>query len=186
MATRPKSNLTVEQYLEAYEGAPGRYELVDGEVVKMAAETVLHVRLKGRVFRALADSIGRKSLKCEAFQDGISIKISKKTAREPDVSVQYREVLSDTSLLLTNPVIVVEVVSPSSTKTDEHEKLAEYFSIPSIMHYLVVWPKQRYCYHHKRIDDNKVLTTIVRSGSIEFDPPGFSISFDSIFGEVDR
>ena len=54
------------------------------------------------------------------------------------------------------------------------------------MHYLIVWPKQRYCYHHQRIDDNKVLTTIVRSGVIEFDPPGFAISFDSFFGEVDR
>ena len=54
------------------------------------------------------------------------------------------------------------------------------------MHYLIVWPKQKYCYHHKRIDDSKVLTTIVRNGRIEFDPPGVSIAMEEIFGEVDR
>ena len=89
-------------------------------------------------------------------------------------------------MVLERPLIVVEVVSPSSSSTDANQKLAEYFSVTSIMHYLIVWPKQNYCYHHQRIDDNKVLTTIVRSGMIEFDPPGISISYDSIFGEVGR
>ena len=186
MATRPKSNLTVEQYLEAYQGAPGRYELVEGEVVKMAAETVMHVRLKGKVFSALTTAIGSGSMACEAFLDGVSIKISSHTAREPDVSVQCGTPANPSSLVLDNPLIVVEVISPSSSSTDANQKLAEYFSVPSIMHYLIVWPKQRYCYHHKRIDDNKILTTIVRSGQIDFDPPGVSITMDEIFGEVDR
>lgn len=186
MASRPKSNLTVEQFLAAYEGVAGRYELVDGDVLKMAAETVRHVRLKGRVFRAMAGAIEASGAGCEAFQDGVSVKVSGKTAREPDVSVQCGKAADGDSLVLTEPLIVVEIVSPSTEGVDANVKFAEYFSVPSIMHYLIVWPKQRYCYHHQRIDDNKVLTTIVRSGVIEFDPPGFAISFDSFFGEVDR
>ncbi len=186
MATRPRHNLTVEEYLEAYEGAPGRYELVDGDVLKMASETVLHVRLKGQVFHALKNAISATGADFEAFQDGVSIKISARTAREPDVSVQCDRALDENSLVLDNPVIVVEVVSQSSVGTDENRKLAEYFSVPSIMHYLIVWPKQKYCYHHKRIGDDKVLTAIVRSGAIDFDPPGLTIMLDDIFGEVDR
>ena len=186
MAMRPKSNLTVEEYLEAYQGASGRYELVDGEVLKMAAETVQHVRLKGRVFRELTAAIEKTGSDCEAFLDGVSIKISNNTAREPDVSVQCGKPANASAMVLERPLIVVEVVSPSSSSTDANQKLAEYFSVTSIMHYLIVWPKQNYCYHHQRIDDNKVLTTIVRSGMIEFDPPGISISYDSIFGEVGR
>ena len=182
MATRPKSNLTVEQYLAAYEGAAGRYELVDGEVLKMAAETVLHVRLKGKVFTALNNAFKNKKSDCEVFQDGIAIKISAKTAREPDVSVQCGKQLDGSSLVLDKPLIVVEVVSPSSSSTDANQKLEEYFSVPSIMHYLIVWRNKKLCYLHKRIDDNKILTTIVRSGKIDFDPPGFSITFDEIFG----
>jgi Uma2 family endonuclease len=186
MATRPKSNLTVEQYLEAYRGAQGRYELVEGEVIKMAAETVQHVRFKGRVFRALAATIEKRNVDCEVFQDGVSIKIAGKTAREPDVSVQCGKVHDELALVLDKPIIVVEVVSDSSIKRDEHEKLSEYFAVHSIMHYLIVWPKRRMCYHHKRISGNKVLTSIIRSGKIEFDPPGISISFKDVFGEVDR
>ena len=186
MATRPKSNLTVERYLQAYRGAQGRYELVDGTVLKMSAETAQHVRLKGRVFRALSAAVEKKSSDCEVFQDGMSIRISANTAREPDVSVQCGKELDEKSMLLDKPLIVVEVVSPSSAIRDEDRKLAEYFSVPSIVHYLIVWPNRAMCYHHKRIANNKILTTIVRSGKVEFDPPGFSISFKDIFGEVDR
>jgi Uma2 family endonuclease len=186
MAARPKSNLTVEKYLQAYRDAPGRYELVAGHVVKMAAETARHVRLKGRIFRAMAAAIERKGLDCEAFQDGISVKITVNTAREPDVSVQCGKLLDDASLLLDKPLILVEVVSPGSTSKDENQKLAEYFRVPSVMHYLIVWPNERMCYHHKRLSGGKVLTTIVRSGKIEFDPPGMVVSFKDIFGEVDR
>jgi Uma2 family endonuclease len=186
MAARPKSNLTVEQYLAAYEGAVGRYELVDGEVLKMAAETVLHVRIKGKVFTALNNSIKSKMANCEVFQDGIAVKISSKTAREPDVSVQCGQQLDSSSLVLDKPIIVVEVVSPSSSSTDANQKLEEYFSVPSIVHYLIVWPNKKLCYHHKRIDDDKILTTIVRIGKIDFDPPGIAINFDDIFGEFNK
>ncbi len=186
MATRPKSNLTVERYLEAYRGAPGRYELVAGSVFKMSAETVRHVRLKGRVFRALAAAVDKKGADCEVFQDGMAVKISANTAREPDVAVQCGKELDGSSMLLDKPIIVVEVVSPSSTTRDEYQKLAEYFAVPSIMHYLIVWPNEAMCYHHQRLADKKILTTIVRSGKIEFDPPGISISFKDIFSEVER
>ena len=186
MASRPKSNLTVEQYLAAYEGAAGRYELVDGEVLKMAAESNRHSLIKGNIYFALREAVTKGKSNCTVVPDGATIRINSTTAREPDVSVQCGEKPDLTSLLLTCPTIVVEVVSPSSEGTDANRKLLEYFSVPSIMHYLIVWPKQRYCYHHKRIDDNKVLTTIIRSGIIEFDPPGVAISFESIFGEVDR
>jgi Uma2 family endonuclease len=152
----------------------------------MAAETVLHVRLKSRVFRALADAVDGNHSDCEVFQDGVSIKVSSNTAREPDVSVQCGKSVADSSMLLDKPLIVVEVVSPSSAGTDTHLKLSEYFSVPSIVHYLIVWPKKNLCYHHKRLGDDKILTTIVRAGKIEFDPPGIAISIEDIFGEVDR
>jgi Uma2 family endonuclease len=185
MATRPKSNLTVEQFLDAYKGVRG-YELVEGEVLKMAAESNRHGMLKGNVYFALRQAIKAAGLDCVVMPDGVSIKISSRTAREPDVSVQCGKPLDADGMVLDNPIIVVEVASPSSVRRDEDQKLAEYFAVPSIMHYLIVWPKQKYCYHHKRIDDDKILTTIVRSGMIEFEPPGLSISFKDIFGEVDR
>ena len=186
MASRPRSNLTVEQYLAAYEGAAGRYELVDGEVLKMAAESNRHSLIKGNIYFALRQAVTKAKANCTVVPDGATIRINSTTAREPDVSVQCGEMPDLTSLLLASPALVVEVISPSTEGTDANRKLLEYFSVPSIMHYLIVWPKQKYCFHHRRIDDNKVLTTIVRSGLMEFDPPGVSIDFESIFDGVDR
>jgi Uma2 family endonuclease len=184
MATRPKSDLTVEDYLKHYEGAKGRYELVDGQVVKMAAETNRHAMLKGNVYFALRQATQKSKTGCTVMPDGATVRISANTAREPDVAVQCGTPIDPKSLLLSNPTIVVEVVSPSSGTIDSDYKLAEYFSVPSIMHYLIVWPEKQYCYHHKRIDNDKILTTIVRSGVIEFEPPGISISMGDIFGVV--
>ncbi|MFN0194200.1 MAG: Uma2 family endonuclease, partial [Aestuariivirga sp.] len=64
MASRPKHNLTVEQFLEAYEGAPGRYELVEGEVLRMAAETNRHSLIKGNIYFALREAVTKATTNC--------------------------------------------------------------------------------------------------------------------------
>jgi Uma2 family endonuclease len=186
MATKAKSHLTVEQYLAQYEGAEGRYELVRGEVVKMASETAQHVRLKFFVAIALKNSISKAGLPCEVFTDGMTVKINRDTGREPDAAVQCGKKVDPNSLLLDSPVIVVEVISPSSEISDTQDKLADYFSVPSIQHYIIVKPEEHYVLHHKRLEDDKVLTAIVRSGQLVFDPPGIVISMEDIFGEVDQ
>jgi Uma2 family endonuclease len=184
MATKPKAELTVEQYLEKYHGAAGRHELVDGHVVKMAAETTQHVKFKGRVFLALTNAVKAAGLDCEVFTDGVSVKIDAKKAREPDASVQCSRNADPTGMLLDKPIILVEVTSPSSGRIDEEEKLVEYFSLPSVQHYLIIRPEEKYALHLKRIGGDKILTTIVRSGNIEFEPPGISITFEEIFGNT--
>ena len=80
MATRPKSNLTVEEFLREYLGAPaGRYELVNGEVITMSSETALHARIKGNIYFALRRALGKSGGDCEAFTDGMTVKISNNT-----------------------------------------------------------------------------------------------------------
>ena len=186
MATHPQPKMSVEQFLENYQGAGGRRELVDGAVVKMAAETSQHVKFKGNVYFALRNAIGKAGLSCDAFTDGMSVKINATTVREPDASVQCGNAIEPNSMILDQPIILVEVASPSTGRIDEEEKLVEYFSLPSVEHYLIISPNEKYMLHMKRIAGDKILTTIVRSGQIEFDPPGFSISYEDIFGEVDR
>ncbi len=182
MSTKPRSELTVEQYLKKYSGVAGRHELVDGHVIKMAAETTQHVRFKGRVFSALSGAVKKAGLNCEVFTDGVSVKINANKAREPDASVQCGKASDPKSMLIEKPVILVEVTSPSSGRIDEEEKLVEYFSLPSVEHYLIVRPEEKYALHLKRIGGEKILTTIVRSGTIDFDPPGISINYHEIFG----
>ena len=187
MNAPPKIHMNPEEFLAWGEAqSDGRYELVRGEVVMMAPEPARHNLVKLAIARALQDTASAAHVNGVVFTDGIGVRTGLETIREPDASFQLGNDVDLDATIVNSPLIVVEVVSPSSVNTDENEKLAEYFSVPSIMHYLVVWPKQKTCYHHKRIGDDKVLTTIVRQGTIEFDPPGLTIAMNDIFNEVDR
>ena len=62
-----------------------------------------------------------------------------------------------------NPVVVVEVLSPSTAADDQGVKLDGYFSLPSVQHYLIVDPDRRVMIHHKRRPD-AIETRIFREG----------------------
>ena len=70
-----------------------RYELVAGEVVAMAPERAGHSRAKSRIHRALADAVAAAGLPCEAFPDGMAVRIGDDTVYEPDALVRWDEPL---------------------------------------------------------------------------------------------
>jgi Uma2 family endonuclease len=76
----------------------------------------------------------------------------------------------------------VEVLSPGTVAVDTGAKLAGYFRLPSVRHYLLVHPSRREIIHHRRTDD-AILTRIVREGTIALDPPGIQLALDEIYGD---
>ncbi|MDQ6434441.1 Uma2 family endonuclease [Mesorhizobium sp. LHD-90] len=183
MVALPKTKLAVQDYLRWSQSQPdGRFELVGGHVVMMSPETVRHVHVKNEAWLALRNAIKRAGLKCAAFGDGVGVQIDDETVREPDVSVQCK-VAEDNSLLLDEPVVVLEVVSLSSVRSDTGAKVAEYFRVPSILHYLIVDPFSRSVIHHSRAGDrHSISTRIVTSGEIELSPPGFVVPVADLLG----
>jgi Uma2 family endonuclease len=77
-----------------------------------------------------------------------------------------QEVLTS-ALEVPNPIIVVDVLSPSTRCVDASLKLAGYFRVPSLAHYLIVDPDQPLIMHHAR-----GLRPIVREGASTLDPLG--------------
>jgi Uma2 family endonuclease len=63
------------------------------------------------------------------------------------------------------PLVVVEVTSPSSERGDPGEKLVEYFSVPSIHHYLIVNPVKKVVIHHARAQSGELLCRGAYAGS---------------------
>ena len=159
----------------------GRYELIAGEVVAMAPEIGDHVRAKFAIAIALKEAIGKAGLDCESFVDGLSVRIDVDVVVEPDALVNCGEKVPRKSLYAPNPVIVVEVVSPSSRARDFSEKFTEYFQVPSIQHYLIVDLDRRHILHHQRVAGGKILTAIMKEGALRLDPPGIEISLDGVF-----
>lgn len=181
MELAPRKKFIVAEYLEwALAQSEGRYELVDGEIIAMVPETLGHVEAKGNIYSAFRNAISEKQLPCQAFTDGAAVKIDDFHLREPDVSVRCGPRQSDGDILLDAPLIVVEVVSPSSVTRDITEKYAEYFSVPSIQHYLIVQASQRVVIHHQRVQQNQIRSVHYQEGTITFDPPGFTVAFDDL------
>lgn len=182
MSEQVLARMTSDEFIAwAMERPKGeRYELVSGEVVAMAPERSLHALTKGAVFRRLAEAIERANLPCTAFPDGMAVEIGAATIYEPDAMVRCGVPLPEDAVKVTDPIIVVEVVSPSSRARDAGAKLEDYFRLPSLRHYLIVKTENRTVIHHARAAAGTVQTRIIREGSITLDPPG--IVLRDLFG----
>jgi Uma2 family endonuclease len=162
------------------EGQEGRHELVDGVVYAQAAERAAHAEMKGLVFLALVNAI-RSGVSCRAVVDGMAVRIGARTVFEPDALVYCGPKLPPDALLVDNPVIVVEVLSPTTGRNDHSHKVAGYFNLPSVGHYLIVDPDERFVLHHERGDDGVIITHILTDGVARMDPPGLTLSLAELY-----
>ncbi len=185
MQSKPR-RMTVAEFIAWATAQPrGRYELVQGEVVAMAPERLRHILVKGAAFVALRDAVKRAGLHCTVFPDGATVVIDNEHAREPDAAVQCEVAFDPNSMVLEAPLIVVEVVSPSSERDDTGEKLVEYFSVPSIRHYLIVNPFKNVVVHHARSrGGGDISTRIASSGVIDLTPPGITVPVAELLPDV--
>jgi Uma2 family endonuclease len=175
-----KPHMTVDEYLPWSEGQGGRWELIDGEPVRMEAERVAHLEVKLAATTALVEAIRRAKLPCQVLPDGAAIRISKRTAYEPDALVRCGPRLPDKALEIPDPVIVVEVVSPGTAGRDYGEKVECYFSLASVAHYLILAPEEAKVVHCRR-GQGDVVERRVATGTLRLDPPGLEIETAALF-----
>jgi Uma2 family endonuclease len=176
--------MTVADYL-AWAEAQGdvtRVELINGQVVSMSPELVVHNLTKGAVFVALREALAKAGLQGQVFTDGLTVPIETHTAYEPDAMVRCGVPLPPKVRTANDPVIVVEVISPTSAHTDTSAKLIGYFKLPSVRHYLVVDPEARSLTHHARDEKGVVTAHTLTEGVLRLDPPGLVIDIAGLFG----
>ena len=186
MTALPKRKMTVAEFLPwAMAQEQGRYELVRGDIVAMAPERARHNIVKMNVARALQDGVRRAGLRCIVFTDGITVVIDKDTSYEPDAAVQCGTSVDLDSMIADKPMIVAEVTSPSSEKTDAAGKLADYLTVASIAHVLIVDPVRKLVIHHARGDGAAISTRVLRGcEELRLEPPSFSIFTAELFEGV--
>jgi Uma2 family endonuclease len=131
-----------------------RYELVGGEVIAMAPEQLEHTEAKGAVYRALHEAIRAAGISCRAYTEGPTVRVDPTTAYQPDCLVRCGVPLDPTGVEIVDPIIVVEVASPSTQALDAGAKLD---------------------------DDGSIETRIVGSGPLGLDPPGITVKVESFF-----
>ena len=177
-----QTEFTADEFIVwAAEQTTGRYELADGIAFAMAPERVGHARAKADAMIALRAAIKARSLACEALPDGVSVRIDERTVYEPDVLVRCGPRAPGDAIEVLDPVIVVEVVSPSSRGIDSGVKLTGYFKLPSVRHYLVLNTDSRVVVHHHRNEEGGINVRVLHDGPLALDPPGLMIEIGDVF-----
>ena len=138
MAVDTPVRLTVEEYLAWEETNFEKHEYIDGEVRCMAGAKGKH----NRIMMNIAVSIGRQldDSDCFLLSSEMRVKAAETRYVYPDMTAVCGEEEYDreNEMELLNPVLVIEVTSPSSIDIDRGEKTDLYFEVPSIQAYLII------------------------------------------------
>ena len=128
--------MTPEAYLAAENDGQVRHEYVDGIVYAMGGASDRHGLVASAIFVPL---YSRLSDPCQVFMVDMKVRIEHEGATKfyyPDVLVSCAED-DRASHFREKPVLIVEVLSPSTDRIDRCEKLASYKTIPSLLEYVL-------------------------------------------------
>lgn len=179
--------MSVEEYVALDRESEERWEYVNGEAWAVSSASPAHNLVSGNAFAALRSALRGKS--CLPFHDGQKIATTATRAYHyPDAIVVCGTVKLDErdEHAITNPTVIVEVLSPSTADYDRGGKFAHYRTLESLREYLVIYVDERLVEHHHRIEPGKWLMTEVRSGSIELPAIDVSIALSDLWLDLDR
>ena len=174
---------TAEAFMAWYDEQPDgrRYELFNGQIYEMQGEQATHARAKLQITNALAAAISSRNLPCEAFVDSLGIRVDETNVFEPDVFVHCGPPVAGDTVLIVNPVIVVEVLSPASQRVDVVRKFNGYFRNPAVRHYVIVDSVEGSLVHHRRTPDGRIESSHHAAGRLTLDPPGLELDLEALF-----
>ena len=167
--------MTVDEYLPWAIAQGGRWELIDGRPIKMPSETLGHIDAKAFVWLALKEIVEAAGLDLHVVSDGATVRIDERNANEPDCLVYAGPRLPDRTIEIPEPLIVVEVVSPTSSARDKIHKRDDYRHVPSIAHYLIADPQTRTVLHYHRGNWQGEPDIRAEGESVHLAPPGIDL-----------
>ncbi|MBX3279033.1 MAG: Uma2 family endonuclease [Acidobacteria bacterium] len=136
----PRHRYTLEEYFALERVGEARYEYWDGEIVCMSGGSRRHYLISDNLHAVLSDLL--KGRDCRAFTGSLPIKTpSLPPYRYPDAGAVCDEMKFENIGgidVLTNPVLIVEVLSPGTEHLDKEEKRRAYQKISSLKEYLII------------------------------------------------
>lgn len=150
-----KTKMSVEDYLEAEKISPVKREYIDGEIFSMAGTSDRHNLIAGDIYTALV--IHLRDSPCQPFASDIKVRVSRKVYYYPDILVSCEQSPED-SHYRNAPVLIIEVTSLSTERTDRSEKLLYYLQMPSVQEYIIVDQHKMNVEVHRRQPDGRWIT----------------------------
>jgi Uma2 family endonuclease len=155
MPSQAKARLTAEEYLAIERQASCKSEYLDGEMFAMAGASRRQNLIALNIGAELRTQLQQRP--CEVYTSDMRVKISRTGLYTyPDVVVVCDEPrFEDTDVdTLLNPIVLVEVLSPSTADYDRGGKFEHYRTLPSLQAYLLVAQERCHVVHYTRQQDN--------------------------------
>jgi Uma2 family endonuclease len=187
VSTLPKKSFTPEEYLELERKAEDKSEYYNGQILAMSGASRWHDRIVTQLAFLIERHLASKP--CEAFSSGMRIlAVPSGLYTYPDLSVaceepQFTDSQVDT---LTNPTLLVEVLSPSTESYDRGTKAKLYRAIPSLRELLIV-SQDSYEVELYRRQPGGTWQLIEASGldaSIELQSIGYTLRLSELYEKV--
>lgn len=190
MSAKPKKKyISDEEYLELEEFSLIKNEYFNGEIFAMAGASERHNNIAGNIYADIHLQI--KKSPCKVYQNDMRIFIEKTGLYTyPDVVVvcekpqlkKYKGLEN-----LQNPILIVEVLSPTTADYDKGAKFDHYRTLESLKEYVLVWQdKIRVARYTKHTDSSWLLTDVFGdSAQVILDSINSKISMVDIYDKVE-
>ena len=155
-----QTRLTPEEYIalerEIFPRKIIRHEYINGELIKMSDASPAHHLITGNIYRELYTRLRGSGY--DTYMNGMGLsgmRVSTPTTTSyfyPDIVVVCEELRFENDVFgtLLNPIILVEVFSPSTEVYDRREKFAHYRQLPSLQEYVLIAQDKVLVEHHRR------------------------------------
>jgi Uma2 family endonuclease len=165
--------LSEEEYLSMERNASFKSEFFNGQVYAMSGASIAHNNISGNIYAAVHAFLKNKT--CRPYNSDQRIKIPTwPSFLYPDMSVACGnpEIIDKDNIA--NPVIIVEVLSPSTEEYDRTVKFGQYRQIASLKDYVLVSTKTKSVTKFQRAGDTDCWTEFI------YDQPEMSLHLESI------
>jgi Uma2 family endonuclease len=178
--------VTPQAYLVRERAAEYRSEYFDGEIEAMAGAPEPHVIISGNIFGHL---FSRLPPACRAMQTEMRVRSeAANTTMYPDVLVACgeRRYIDQRQDVLRNPVVVFEVLSPSTERKDRTTKASAYKRIDSLQAYVLVSQKEPCVEVYARAEDGSWPCALYQGldATVRLEAIGCSLSLAEIYRDV--
>jgi len=176
--------ISVEEYLEGEKLSQLRHEFIDGQVFAMAGASKRHNQICGSLYRHLSSKLIGSN--CDVYMESVKVRPNNITFYYPDIVVTC-DAEDDDEYIVHHPLLIVEVISPTSERTDRYEKLQIYRQIPSLQEYVIVWQEEMLVEIHRRVEGQE--WTVERfsqaEAQINFDSIDFALNLSEIYRAIE-
>lgn len=182
-ATQPRFDS--DDYLAWEAEQPERHEYVDGETFAMAGASDAHVTIAGNVYMALRAHL--RGRPCSVFISDMKLRVAEDNAfYYPDVFVTCAEADRAQAYCKSAPLLIVEVLSPTTSAYDRGAKFASYRKLPSLREYAVIDPERRSVdvFRREAEQDRWALYPYEGADTVEWASVGMQLAMDAVYEDV--